>query len=172
MEDTLHCLLVGQWGCRIHHLGGSSHRACHGLWMKVPCWGWLRARPTPRLKEPRERKVPLIRVQHPQNHLSSCWEGEGRAGRASSPRDSGLAGLGCGQYICMSEKLPGGAKTAGTVDRYISAREPVTMQDYDRKRGVHVPLMGSAPVYSSSSLRSTECPVGPTLSGTRDRAHH
>ena len=39
-------------------------------------------------------------------------------GKASSPRDSGLAGLGWGQYICMSYKFPGGAKTADTVDRY------------------------------------------------------
>lgn len=50
-------------------------------------------------------------------------EGGGRRGRASSPRDSGLAGLGWGQYICKSDKLTGVAKTAGTVDRYISARE-------------------------------------------------
>ena len=49
-------------------------------------------------------------------------QGEG-VGKASSPRDSGLAGLGWGQYICMSYKFPGGAKTADTVDRYISAKE-------------------------------------------------
>lgn len=131
----------------------------------------MRARPTPRLKEPREQKVPLIRVQHPQNHLSSCREGGEGAVRPPAPEVLvWQVWDGASTFACPTNSQVVPRLLTLLIDIFLQG-SLVTMQDYDRKRGVHVPFMGSATVYSSSSLRGTECPVGPMVSGTRDRAH-
>ena len=169
----MHCtvLLVGSGGAG-YPAGRKQSKSVPGsLWMKVPCWGWLRARPTPRLKEPREQKVPLIRVQHPQNHLWSCWrEGEGGVGPPAPEILVWQVWDGANTFASLTKSQVLPRLLALLIDTFLQGNL-VTMQDYDKKWGVHMPLKGSAAVYSSSSLRWTECPVGPALSGTRDRAH-
>lgn len=136
----MHCtvLLVGQWGCRIHQLGGSSRRVCQGVseWRSHVEDGWEQGQHQG-LKSPGSRRYLWSGFSI---HGITCHhagrEGEGGVGPPAPEILVWQVWDGANTFACLTNSQVVPRLLALLIDTFLQG-SLVTLQDYDRKQGPH-----------------------------------